>query len=463
MLIRKNTKAFKAIKEIIESCKDRTDRQRLVRMYITKAGHSIKDRISVDSIQDQADLFYEITYDAVFNNLESSGRQLHQSDDEPGIYFFQTASNKIWDETPFEFDEVLKKEFSTLNELPVFRKKEKGAKYILPVSKTKSAPLKREVVAEKKAKPASDVPKQPSYKLKHQIIFTGLDNVVFKNPRVTKRDVLDYYNGMSNYILPYLKDRVITIRSRDKDRVKEFTSIKSLAGSNDIPKWTDTRVSSEEIDSDNSILCNNKESLLWYVEMGAVEFSCSHSRIPSIAYPDYSVVQIDSLKDDKDSVLNVARVTEQILTALRLPSLVKWDGLYGLHVYIPLDAKSEFALSENVAQYICKLIRLKLGDQVVLEGSDEPGYGKISLSYQSNRKGGNLAIPYSLSISDSPTVATPLEWSELNETFAYRALNYKGMVKRLREKGDLLRVLIKNKNNAKTISARLDENYSFLF
>ena len=72
MLIRKNTKTFKTILEIISVCQGKTDREKLIRLYITRAGHSIKDRISVEGIQGDAALFYEMNYQSVLNNLQSS-------------------------------------------------------------------------------------------------------------------------------------------------------------------------------------------------------------------------------------------------------------------------------------------------------------------------------------------------------------------------------------------------------
>ena len=136
MLIRKNTKTFKTILEIISVCQGRADREKLIRLYITRAGHSINDRISVEGIQGDAALFYEMNYQSVLNNLQSSSHQLHISDEIPGIYFFHSSSNKVWDETPFEFDEAIKKEFSSLPELPIVRKKEKPEKFVFPTGKS---------------------------------------------------------------------------------------------------------------------------------------------------------------------------------------------------------------------------------------------------------------------------------------------------------------------------------------
>ena len=147
MLIRKNTKMFKTILEIFMTCRDRPDRNQLIRLYITRAGHSVNDRISVEGIQGESALFYEMNYNSILNNLQSSNHQLNVSDDIPGLHFFHSTSNKVWDETPFEFDEAIKNEFESLPDLPAVRKKEKPQKFVFPTGRTESKPVP------KKAKP----------------------------------------------------------------------------------------------------------------------------------------------------------------------------------------------------------------------------------------------------------------------------------------------------------------------
>ena len=77
MLIRKNTKAFKTILQIVSECQSRPDREQLIRLFITRAGNTVKDRISVESIQGDAALFYEMNYQTVLNSLRSSNHQLN--------------------------------------------------------------------------------------------------------------------------------------------------------------------------------------------------------------------------------------------------------------------------------------------------------------------------------------------------------------------------------------------------
>ena len=161
-------------------------------------------------------------------------------------------------------------------------------------------------------------------------------------------------------------------------------------------------------------LCNDRDHLLFYTEMGCLEFDSGLSKMKSIDAPDYLVIAIDSNDPELEKVKDVALAAKEILTGLQLPSFVKTDGMSALHIYIPLDTKSKFDKSKNAAEYICKLIRLKIPTVTAMEGVDDD-YGKVYLNFSLNEKGKGLIAPYSLLPGQSAIVATPLSWQEIND------------------------------------------------
>lgn len=493
MLIRKNTKAFKTILEIITSCQDRPDREELIRVYITKAGDSIRERINVQGIQGEAGLFYEMSYQAVVGNLKSSNHQLHHSDELPGVYFFRSSSNKVWDETPFEFDEAVVKEFSSLPELPVSRKKEKAEKFVFPapqikaeagptkaakektVAKKEKAPSEKEKAQPKKpAKVVALWPKQPDYGLKQQIHFTSLERIVLRQAQLTKKDILDYYNKIADTLLPYLKDRPQVIRVHREGH--QAPAIRTLEGlkrntAEDIPEWIKTATVKKGKEQEQLLLCNDKEHLLFYVQIGCIEFQACHFRVPAGASakaglkssdaPDYLLVAIESPDYELEKAIDVAREAQTIFTGLQLPSFVKSDGASSLHIYVPLDSKSGFESSKHLAEYLCKMIRLKIPDRVALKGLDQ-GYTKVSLDFSMNEEEKAVIAPYSL-VAQTGNVAAPLLWEEVNEGLKLEGFAIGTIFKRLKQEGDPSEALLRKKVNADALLERLEENYSFLF
>ncbi|MEJ1237340.1 hypothetical protein WBG78_04365 [Chryseolinea sp. T2] len=479
MLIRKNTKAFKTILEIVSTCQDRPDRDKLVRLYITKAGHSIDDRINVEGIQGESGLFYEMTYQTVLSNLQSSNHQLCVSDNIPGIYFFHSTSNKIWDEAPFEFDEEIKSEFSSLPELPAVRKKEKTAKFEItgPNQKSESSPAKKDKATAsntkadvgKAAKPVKlqAVPtgaKQPDFDLKHEIHFSNLDRIIFRDSKLDKRGLLEYYNEISDYLLPYLKDRLLWTK-RDTDTLKppiEMT-VGTLFRNNEdeLPRWIKTQLTGSR-QKKNNLQCNDREHLLFYVENGSLQFDHELSKIKHHDTPDYLIIGIDSPEFDITKAIDVALAANEVLEGLQLRSCPKTDGVSGFHIYISLETTSTFDTSFKVAEYICKLIGLKIPDRVSLIGSESHGYGKVTLDYSMNAPDKAIVAPYSLVPGQSTIVATPLLWDEVSKDLRVEEFNHETIFKRLKHSGDPLENL-KKRVNADDLLERLETHYSFLF
>lgn len=431
MQIRRNTKPFKSILEIVTSCRDRADRQDLLRLYITRAGQSIKERIAIEGNKSEAAFFYDLGYQAILNNLNSSNHQLFQSDDVPGIYYFHSTISKDWDEAPFEFDVKVKEIFASLPELPTTREKGKEKEFVLPSQHTKSETGKKPEKKDKaKPEPGKATmfinrgPKQPDYKLKHEIEFTDLDRLAFRKPDVTKKDVLDYYDKISEYILPYLKDH--------EHKMKPSKQI------GESPSWFKDVV-------------KDKEHLLFYIENGGVEYDIISSQ-------DYSIITIDS-GSEFIKAINVAQVAKEIFDGLKLPSFLKTDGVSGLHVYIPLDGKSEMESSKTFAEYLCKLVRLKAPHLVALANSDDHTFGKVTLHYSSDY----VVAPYSLVVNTPALVAAPLSWDELSEELKPEDFNYETIFARLKKAGDPMEGFMKKKVNADEMVERMEENYSFLF
>lgn len=470
MLIRKNTKAFKTIVEIVSACQSRADREKLIRLFITKAGNTIHERISVDAIQGDAALFYEMNYQTVLNSLRSTNHQLNESDEIPGLYFFHSTSNKRWDETPFEFDEAVRSEFGSLPDLPTVRRKEKSEKFILSSAKTNTktqpkATGNSKVVNQGAKNIVLKTPKQPDFKLKHKIEFTNLDKIIFRQPVLNKEQILGYYNKISEHLLLYLRDRSQWVRTTpDKSRPLVQLTRDSFFGDDheSIPDWLQSGSKNNRTGKD-LLLVKDRERLLFFVEHRALEFHPVHSREKQREHPDYIVITVDSPDSEITKAVEVTLEAKNIMDGLKLPSFVKTDGLSGLHLYIPLDSKTNFVHARDCASNICRLIRLKIPDSVAVTGLDENSFGKVSMDYTINEEGQTIIAPYSLVFGESVTVATPLLWEEVGSDLHVGAFTPETIFKRIKRVGDPFEVMFEEKVNAELLLKRLEENYSFLF
>ncbi|MGH9976148.1 MAG: hypothetical protein ACRD8Z_09990, partial [Nitrososphaeraceae archaeon] len=113
--------------------------------------------------------------------------------------------------------------------------------------------------------------------------FSNLDKVFWPKNRyhreITKGDLIEYYNTISDYLLPFLKDRPLSL-SRYPDGImgKHFYQ----------KNWNMEKpefVNSVKLYSEsakrltNYLICNNKETLLWLTNLGCIELHPWYSRV----------------------------------------------------------------------------------------------------------------------------------------------------------------------------------------
>ena len=239
--------------------------------------------------------------------------------------------------------------------MPAVRKKEKSQRFVFPTGKSESKPAaqKEKSKAPKAAavKVADTATKQPDYKLKHKIHFTGLERIIFRQPKIEKKDVLDYYDKIAAYLLPYLKDRVqYTRRYSGGSQEPIEMSVEALFADDEdhVPNWIRPKLISENKDEKQMLLCNEKEQLLFYVEAGCLEFRPCNSRTKSLRSPDYIVLAIDS--PDYESTKAIEAAAEKEILMAEASTLKTME--IRAHVYF-IESK-KYVKSTGLASYICK-------------------------------------------------------------------------------------------------------------
>lgn len=273
----------------------------------------------------------------------------------------------------------------------------------------------------------------------HKVELSNVDKVYWPEEGFTKGDMLNYYERMADYILPYLKDRPISMR-RQPNGIKDGGFFQKDAG--DIaPSWM--KVAPVYSESNDKIikylLCNNKASLLFIANLGSIEMNPWNSRVQKLDNPDWLVMDIDpSDKNTFDEVIETAQVVRQILEKIKVPSYCKTSGASGLHVYIPLGAKYSYDQVKDFGNIVAMLVTEELPDTTTLVRSlSKRADNKIYVDYLQNRRGQTLATAYSLRPKPGATVSTPLEWKEVKPGLHPSQFHIHNIEERVKKKGDL--------------------------
>ena len=264
------------------------------------------------------------------------------------------------------------------------------------------------------------------------------------HPAITKGDLMEYYGKMSELLLPYLRDRPISL-SRYPDGIygkvfyqKDWKNIK--------PQYVRTvKVYSESNNDEiNYIVCNNKETLLWLVNLGCIEMHPWNSRVNDydqcnkmdvieteecgLNYPDFIVFDLDpyiNINNENESKepaysLTAFRTTvetaldlEGIFDELNIKSYVKTSGKTGLHIFVPVINMYTYKQTREFARVISQILNKRNPGKITTEWKTRDRKGKVFLDYNQNSIGKTLASVFSTRPVEEATVSVPLTWEEL--------------------------------------------------
>ena len=290
--------------------------------------------------------------------------------------------------------------------------------------------------------------------MKKKAELTHLDKIYWPDENITKGELLEYYSQIAPYILPYLKNRPLSLL-RNPNGIKEKGFFHKDAGDS-APDWVKKQeIYSESTDKMiNYLVCNDVESLLFIANMGCIEMNPWNSTIDKQDRPDYIVMDIDpSDKNTFEQVIDVALVIKEIMDETDMVGYCKTSGSSGLHVYIPFNKKHTYDESRDFAQILASMVNDRLPKFTTLERSlAKRKKNQIYIDYLQNRQGQTLASAYSARPKPGATVSAPLEWSEVKHGLRISDFTIKNMLKRVEEKGDLFKgVLGKGIDMSKTL------------
>ena len=244
------------------------------------------------------------------------------------------------------------------------------------------------------------------------ITITNPHKIIFKTPKVTKLDIVLYYQAIAKQMLPYLEKRPISVIRAPFGTTKTKFFKKHLEYNKGLGKIKITDFANEKEDY---YYIKNIKGLINEVQMNSYEFHIWGSKIPRLKHPDILVFDLDP--DEKMSLKKVregVRDLKSILDDLKLDSYLKTSGGKGYHIVVPI---SNVTLKEykQIALNIAKLMEAKWPEKYTSNIRKESRKGKIFIDYLRNSFGATSVAPYSLRLRKKPTISVPISWEELDE------------------------------------------------
>ncbi len=285
----------------------------------------------------------------------------------------------------------------------------------------------------------------------YDLLISNPQKLYWPKEGYTKLDVLHYYKSMAHTLLPYFKDRPVTINFFPKG-IEGFSFYKRNFENEDKNENLFRTVSYKEISQDKIIqvpLINSTLGLLWFASKGGIEFHLWSSKMPNYFYPDIAIFDFDVNENtDFNTVLQAALYLNELLTSINLKSYVKTTGGNGLHVYVPIIAEYSFKMVREWVKNMSNQLAEKHSELITTQkesGKTHVGT-KITIDYLQNVISRNTAAPYTVRAYSNAPVSTPLSWEEVKKGgFTPKDFTIKNVPKRVEKLGDLFSEVLTQK------------------
>ncbi len=246
-------------------------------------------------------------------------------------------------------------------------------------------------------KPAVQISKETK-KSSSKLKISNPDKIFFQKEKISKGDVSEYYDQVSDFLLPHLEHRPLSIV-----RCPNGTSKACFFQKHDqkSAEW---------------ITVSTHQELKQMIQLGTIELHPWGSKEPQLDVPDQIIMDLDP--DDSVSfsqVVKAAFTLKQMLDDIKIKSYVKVTGGKGVHVQFAFAALYTWPQIKTFAATLAHEMVTQNPKLFVDKMSKSLRKGKIFIDHFRNGKGSTAVAPYCLRARDISAVAMPVTWEELKK------------------------------------------------
>lgn len=261
------------------------------------------------------------------------------------------------------------------------------------------------------------------------IQLTHAHTVIKATKRVTKEQIAQYYDRISPYILPHLKDRPLSLfrcpATGEKCFFQKNVTSKDLGSLKKI-------IITESGKKMHYICANKKSDLMYLAQAGVLELHPWGSKKGTIEKPDRITFDLDPGLDVKWSkVIKAALLLREYLSNLGLKSFVKVSGGKGLHIVVPCLSQHTWPKIKLFAQAIAVQMSQTYPELFTSKMGKTKRHGKIFIDYLRNIRGATTVAVYSLRARPDAPISIPVSWRELKTIKSSTQFNIFNIEKRL--------------------------------
>ena len=275
-----------------------------------------------------------------------------------------------------------------------------------------------------------------------EIRVTNLDKVLFPGrdggEPITKRDLFKYHLAIGPTLVPYLRDRGLTVQRFPNGIEQKGFWQKDLP--KHAPEWVKrwTYHHREEGPKDYPVV-DEPATLLWLAQEAAIELHPWTSPAEAPDRPSYALIDIDPGPDTTwDEVVTLARLYRTALEHLGVRGHPKVTGKRGIQVWIGIRPGPSFTETSAWVEGLSRVVGSTVPDLVSWEWAKRARKGKARLDFTQNAINKTLVAPYSPRPAPGAPVSMPIDWDELDDaSLRPDRWTIRDAVTRLAGRGDL--------------------------
>ena len=282
---------------------------------------------------------------------------------------------------------------------------------------------------------------------------SSLSKPFFPKPGITKGALMRYYTRVARYLLPEIDGRALVLK-RYPDGVAGPMFFQQNAGEHVPDAVRIATLDTVELGAKPRIIGGDLATLLYTVQLGAIEVHPWLSRIVDVDAPDRCLIDLDPGDDVPFAdVAALAREVVRIAEACGLTVALKTSGASGIHIVLPLPPRTSYETSAELALRLAEaVVTANPGTATVERGVKARPKGSIYVDALQNARGKSMAAPYSVRARPAASVSAPLRPRELTHRLRIDAFTVGTIPARLTRAGDLWADAIATRPTARTLA-----------
>ncbi|MGE0206303.1 MAG: non-homologous end-joining DNA ligase [Candidatus Babeliales bacterium] len=299
---------------------------------------------------------------------------------------------------------------------------------------------------------------------RYKVAITHPERTLFPKSKITKEDLIEYYNDIASYMVPYLKDRPLTMHRYPEGITQEGFYQKDMPDY--FPDFIKGKtIPKKEGGSTTYVVCNNAATLVYLANQACITPHVWLSKIDKLKYPDMLIFDMDPPSTTKKSfnlVRHAALSLKKILEDIGLVPFVKTTGSRGLHVVVPIKRTATFDAVRTCAQKIAQILIDNDPKHFTMEIRKEKRGNKVFIDTLRNAYAQTAVAPYAVRAKEKAPVATPIFWDEVEDaTLTSQRYNIDNIFNYLKKHKDPWKNFFKSARDIKSACKKLKRSYGF--